>query len=211
MEREEGLSGNERGRAFQEQLRQIEQQRLERQRQLAIEHQRRLQDIAVQAERERAQALIDFNRKKDDEEARALEEDAARDLKFNQDMLDLQAEIDERNQKVLDGLAEQYDFTAKKLEEIGELYTLFYGPGGPIDASVAYALARLEQLRAMNARMLAILAISRQGSGWSGLPTAPGQAEGGTIIANEPTTVTFGEAGLEAATFTPLNLSLIHI
>ena len=30
-------------------------------------------------------------------------------------------------------------------------------------------------------------------------------AEGGTVIANKPTTVTFGEAGLEAATFTPLS------
>ena len=30
-------------------------------------------------------------------------------------------------------------------------------------------------------------------------------AEGGIVIANKPTTVTFGEAGAEIATFTPLN------
>ena len=34
---------------------------------------------------------------------------------------------------------------------------------------------------------------------------AGGQAEGGTIIAHKPTVALFGEAGPEAATFTPLN------
>ena len=202
MEREEGLSGNERGRAFEEELRKIEQQRLERQRQLAIEHQRRLDDIALQAERERAQALVDFNRKEEDEKARWVEEAIARGEKFNQEMLDLQAEIDERNQKVLDGLLAQKSLTAEQLEQIGALYTHFYGPGGPIDAAVAYALARLAQVRAMNARINAFVNPNLQ---FGGNTFGDGQAEGGTIIANKPTTVTFGEAGAEIATFTPLN------
>ena len=205
MEREEGLSGEERANAHQEQLRQIEQQRLERQRQLAIEHQRRLQDIAVQAERERAKAQLDFLRRQEDEKARALAEDTARDEKFNQDMLDLQTEIDARNQMVFDGLREQYKLTAKELENIGKLWDAYYGPGSQIDSSITYAIQRLAQLELMYARVRAMIGQVNIGSGWSGLPPAPGQAEGGTVIANKPTTVTFGEAGLEAATFTPLN------
>jgi hypothetical protein len=37
-----------------------------------------------------------------------------------------------------------------------------------------------------------------------GSPPRIGFAEGGTLIANRPTTVTFGEKGPEAATFSPL-------
>ena len=39
----------------------------------------------------------------------------------------------------------------------------------------------------------------------SGSNTVARYAEGGTMVADRPTTVMFGEAGMEAATFTPLN------
>lgn len=206
MEREEGISGDERGRAFQEELRQIEAQRLERQRQLAIEHQRREEDIARQAERERAQALIEFERKEADEKARALAEDTARDEKWKQDMLDLDAKIQERINKVLDGLVEEYSLSEKELRKWGELYYgTFVNADSAFNVAIDHAIARLAQLNEFHRRTMAMLGFGALGGKTPAEEFGETHAEGGTVIANKPTTVTFGEAGLEMATFTPLN------
>lgn len=205
MERENKLSIDDRADAYQEQLRQIEQQRLERQRQLAIEHQRRLEDIAVQAERERAQAKVNFERRQEDERARIKEQQDERKEKFNEAMTELDEQIQERINKMVSGLQEEYGLSKTELEAIGELYMSIYGPGGPIDVAIGYAIARIAQLNALYVRLRAIMA----GLGVTGPTPAEihgaQHAEGGTVIASKPTTVTFGEAGPEIATFTPLS------
>ncbi len=207
MERENKLSGKDRSDAFQEQLRQIEFQRQERQRQLAIEHQRRLDDIATQAERERARAKLDFDRKQTDEKARAEAENAAREEKHKQAMIDLDTQIQERIDKMIDGLREEYGLSKAELEAIdGLYYDIYLNADSSFNQGITNAIIRLQQLNAMHNLVASILSqkfANVPAGGYLGPP--PGQAEGGTIIANKPTTVTFGEAGIEAATFTPLN------
>jgi len=204
MERENKLSGDDRSDAFQEQLRQIEQQRLERQRQLAIEHQRRLEDIARQAERERAKAALDFQRKQEDEKARASAEATARTEKFKADMLALDEQIQERINKLLEGLAKEYGLSKAELEQIDKLYyDIYLNADSSFNKGIDHAIERLAQLNAMHQRVMALLFRTLPGQ-----PTpeeARGHAEGGIVIANKPTTVTFGEAGPEVAMFTPLS------
>ena len=203
MEREEGISGDERGRAFQEELRQIEYQRQERIRQLAVEHARRLQEIELQAQRERDKAQLEYERKREEEKARYEESKADRKEKLDEQLLALDEEIQNRINKIVAGLQKEFSLSQDQLIKIGDLYAAYYGPGSQFDAAVGYAIQRLYQLELMRARLRMIT--GKIGSGWSGMPTEPSKAEGGTIIANEPTTVTFGEAGAEIATFTPLN------
>ena len=206
MERENKLSGEDRSDAFQEQLRQIEQQRLERQRQLAIEHQRRLEDIAVQAERERARAALDFERRQADERARAKAESEARTEKFKEDMLDLDEQIQERINKMLAGLQKEYSLSKAELELIGQLYyDTYVNANSAFNVAIDYAIQRLLQLNAIHQRIRAMLGQPQPGQLTPGEIHGAQHAEGGTVIANKPTTVTFGEAGLEAATFTPLS------
>ena len=210
MERENKLSIGDRSDAFQEQMRQIEQQRLERQRQLAIEHQRRLEDIAIQAERERAKAWVDFQRRQEDEKVRAKAESDARTAKFKQDMLDLDAQIQERINKMLAGLQQEYSLSKEELEKIDALYYgIYLDANSSFNQGIDSAIQRLSQLNAIHLRVMSLL--------WQPTPGRPtpaeerGHVEGGTIIANKPTTVTFGEGGWEAATFTPLSRAGVNI
>ena len=206
MERENKLSGEDRSDAFQEQLRQIEQQRLERQRQLAIEHQRRLEDIAVQAERERAKAALDFERRQTDEKARAKAESEARTEKFKEDMLDLDEQIQERINKMLAGLQKEYGLSKIELEAISDLYyDIYVKADSKFNKAIDYAIERLLQLNAIHQRVMAMLGQPQPGELTPGEIHGAQHAEGGIVIANKPTTVTFGEAGIEAGVFTPLS------
>ena len=203
MEREEGLSGEERANAFQEELRQIEFQRQERIRQLGIEHARRLQEIELQAQRERAKAQLEYERKQEEEKARYEESKADLQERRDEQFADLDKSIQDRINKIISGLQKEFSLTKEQLVKIGNLYAAYYGPGSQFDVAIGYAIARLGQLQIMYARMRMIMGMT--GSGWSGMPGVPSKAEGGIVIANKPTTVTFGEAGAEMATFTPLN------
>ena len=204
MEREDGLSGEERSNAFAEELRQIEYQRQERIRQLGIEHARKLQEIELQAQRERDKAQLEYERRREEEKARYEQDKIDRKERKDEQLLELDADIQERINKIVAGLAQELSLSEAELKQYGALYASYLGPGSQFDATIEYAIQRMHQLTLMAARIN--LLMGRTTSGWGGpFEPPPGQAEGGTIIANEPTTVTFGEAGAEMATFTPLN------
>ena len=71
--------------------------------------------------------------------------------------------------------------------------------------AIDYAIQRLAQLNAFHRRTMAMMGFAALGGKTPAEEFGETHAEGGTVIANKPTTVTFGEAGAEIATFTPLN------
>jgi hypothetical protein len=105
----------------------------------------------------------------------------------------------------------------------------YFGPGGEIDQIygflsdntintlnlVAGAMQQMAQITSSMGGMAeyANFRKAEEEAAWKdwmkerqsgGSPPRIGFAEGGTLIANRPTTVTFGEKGPEAATFSPL-------
>ncbi|MHA2404080.1 MAG: hypothetical protein ACXADH_13875, partial [Candidatus Kariarchaeaceae archaeon] len=194
---------------FEEELRQIEFQRQERLRQLAIEHQRRLESIALQAERERQQAQIDFERRQQAEQERFNREKEDRNQRLAEQFKDLEDSIQDRINRVIQGLADEHDLSEDWLDAIAKLYESTYGPNSRIDNALVWFMQRLQQARAMmqtfRLERLQGMTFVPPGFSGEGAGYAGPQAEGGTIIAKKPTVALFGEAGPEMATFTPLN------
>jgi len=208
MIREEDIAKDERRRAFEEELRQIEYQRQERLRQLYLEHQQRLAEIQLQAEREREQAERDYQRRIAEENRRYSERVQKRREQQDEQLEELEEDIQDRVNKVLEGLEEEHNLSAEKLEAIAKLYEQTYGPNSRIDRALYWFLQRLAQVQEMMNRFRAM-----KMAGMTFIPPgfmqdyddAGPQAEGGAIIARRPTVAVFGEAGAELATFTPLN------
>ena len=211
MVREEKLSKDDKQSAFEEDLRQIEFQRQERLRQLAVEHSRRLKEIDIQAERERTKAALEFQRRQADEQERWNKQKEERNERLAEQLADLDTATQERINKIISGLQEEYGLTNEQLDAIALLWENTYGPDGRIDVAIGYTLARMAQLLAwmnlMKAQQQAFKFANIPPGGYLGTPPddAGGQAKGGTIIARKPTVALFGEAGPEMATFTPLN------
>jgi hypothetical protein len=117
--------------------------------------------------------------------------------------------IQDRINKVVEGIAEERELSEEQLLAIGKLWNATYGAGGSVDIAIGYTLERMAQLIGMMATLRAqrLLGMTFVPPGFSGegIDYAGGQAEGGTIIARKPTVAIFGEAGDEMATFTPLN------
>jgi hypothetical protein len=149
MIREEKLNKDDRQSQFEEELRQIEFQRQERLRQLAIEHQRRLESIALQAERERQQAQIDFERRQQAEQERFNREKEDRNQRLAEQFKDLEDSIQDRINRVIQGLADEHDLSEDWLDAIAKLYESTYGPNSRIDNALVWFMQRLQQARAM--------------------------------------------------------------
>ncbi|MHA2219586.1 MAG: hypothetical protein ACXACY_27075, partial [Candidatus Hodarchaeales archaeon] len=129
MIREEKLNKDDRGNQFQEELRQIEQQKQERLRQL-----------------ERAQARIDFERRQEEERLRFEQQKADRIRRLKETLDAIDESTQERINAVIQGLKDEYDLSKEQLDAISSLYENAYGPDGRIDRAVAYTIARLQQL-----------------------------------------------------------------
>jgi hypothetical protein len=117
-----------------------------------------------------------------------------RQLKFNQDRQDLLTSIGQRQADLLTGLQSEYNLTAEQLFQIYKLYDYYYGPSGIL-------ISLLQNF--YNA--IGGGASSGGGGGGGNQPPPRKMAQGGMGIANTPTSVTFGDAGPEAAFFMPLN------
>ncbi|MGB2783015.1 MAG: hypothetical protein WBC45_03620, partial [Atribacterota bacterium] len=177
MEREGALSGADRKNAFQEELRQIEQQRLERQRQLAIENQRRLAEIELQARREIDKANELARRKEEEEAMRADEAALARADRLEEDLLALDGAIQDRINKVISGLQQEFDLTAEEMGKLAALYASAYGPGSQYDVAIGYAIGRAHQLTLAWIRLRQVMGMGGRAPGVMGVQTG-GQAEG---------------------------------
>lgn len=154
------------------------------------------------AERERkaklAEAQRDYQDKlaklKADEEA----ERAAAELAYQRKIQDLEREMQDRLEIVAANLVAEFNLTKEGLDAILALYQKYYAEISQIYAAMNTMLQGQQNLGSGNA--------PKTGSGRGS--TVGGHkkfAEGGSMLANQPTTVTFGEGrGWELATFTPL-------
>lgn len=152
----------------------------------------------VEAENDRrtklAVAAREYQDKLEKLKAEEEAEAAAAQLSYERKMQDLQREMHNRLAMVGAGLVQEFNLTKHGLNNIYTLYKSYFG-----SISKIYS--------AMNA----MLSGQRISSGYAPSPVSVGKsmaghgfAEGGTMVADRPTTVTFGEAGLEMASFTPI-------
>jgi hypothetical protein len=94
-----------------------------------------------------------------------------------------------------DGLKLQYDITDAQMKAITENVNAYLGKNGYIDQIYTYIIERMAQVYA---------ALGAGTDTPLGYGHGNGMAAGGSLFANKPTSVTFGEAGPELAMFLPL-------
>jgi hypothetical protein len=148
---------------------------------LAKEIQARKDALAVQYKNEQTDAAIAMQRALDD-----LKTDTENALKLWADMLQT-----------------QYALTDAEIKNIYQNLKNYFGPNGYVDALYNYLLAKMAAISA---------AVGGAFAGFAGGGIQPGGghagayswASGGSMFADKPTSVTFGEAGPEVAMFIPL-------
>jgi hypothetical protein len=113
-----------------------------------------------------------------------------------------QVDISNRIKAWEDGLMLQYTITDTQMKSIYENINAYLGKNGYVDSVYTYIIARMMQVYA---------AMSSLGGATTTPADTPlgyghgnGMAKGGSLFANTPTSVTFGEAGPELAMFMPL-------
>ena len=95
------------------------------------------------------------------------------------------------------GLKEQYTITDTEMQNIYNVVNAYLGKNGYVDNVYTYILGRMMQVySAMGATSTPTTGVHQEPNG--------GMASGGSLFANTPTSVTFGEAGPELAMFMPL-------
>lgn len=174
-----------------------------------VQQQRQRERELIEAEHERQVKLQKAQQERNDkiEELKLnerLEQEAAQ-VAYQRKLEDLQREMHDRLEIVSANLVQEFNLTKDGLDALAKLYRKYYD-----NVSDMYK-AMMHMVNGM-ANMSSGGGVSGGTSGRSsrtggGRPNPIPMAEGGTIIANRPTTVLFGEAGLERAEFTPLNRS----
>lgn len=125
---------------------------------------------------------------------------------------ELQAALQTRLEAIARELASEDEVTEAGARRILDTLNRFFGAGGDIDQLMAEFASRQQlqmQLdvsfnRPSGGGQSGRAGRAQRGRGGRSLPII-GMAEGGTIVANQPTVALFGEAGPEVAQFTPLN------
>lgn len=157
------------------------------------------------AERDRKAKLAEAQQDYADKLAKlAADEQAERDaaqLKYTRELEDLNKQMQDRFEIIAANLVNEFNLTEAHLKDIVALYSFYYGQASQIMAAMQHMLAGAQVL---SSKPYPIVTGVQTGGSLSG-DKQGGMAQGGTIIADQPTSVIFGEAGIEAATFTPIN------
>lgn len=182
----------------------------------ALEEDKAGRDLQTQKQKfasERKQAELDRRQKleaarqdyldkleqlKRDEEA----ERHAAEVAYARKVEDLQREMENRLAIVGASLVQEFNLTKQGLDAIFKLYMTYYTNISKIYSAMNQMLAGQGAISATTLANRTYTAPSSGGGGRSSSIKA--FAEGGSMIANSPTTVTFGENGIELATFTPI-------
>lgn len=188
----------------------------------ALDNQKAQRDVAEkkrefarrrqEAEAERKAKLAEANQDLKDKLAKLqADEEAERraaNLAYERKMQDLQREMHNRLALVAASLVQEFNLTKQGLDAIYKLYTSYYGAIAQVYAAMNTMLGG-GMLGAQSAVAAKASASNAKAVAQGNRPAIVGSqryAEGGMMIADKPTTVTFGEGdGLEMATFTPLN------
>jgi hypothetical protein len=146
----------------------------------------KLQELQDEVDQRKAALAVQYQQEQDDAKLQADRQATAE-----------QVTIDNNLKQWGNGLNAQYELTVAQMSNIYNAINAYLGPHGFVDNIYTYITARMAQV-------LGALATYSTGGGTSVPTRAPGMASGGSIFANKPTDVTFGEAGPELAMFIPL-------
>jgi hypothetical protein len=172
---------------------------LQEQRQYAIEKKDAEENLKYQMallEQEREQRLADraLQLAQDRADAKAAHE---------QKLADMKLEEQQKLQDLLTGFLAENHITEQGMQQIYDIIKKYVGPGGLVEGLYKYLRDYMAQAAAnisINyAALSKVTATPIKGGGIAGY------AEGGSVVATQPTAAIFGEAGPEMATFTPLN------
>lgn len=152
------------------------------------EDEREIERKVQAARREQAQRLADLKVAEERERRAAI-------LAFERRKQDLARAMRDRLALMAAGLVSQFNLTKTGLDAILKLFQQYFGSGGYVDQVYAGMAQRVP------AANISMSAPKSSGGGGSGMR----YADGGTMIADRPTSAVFGDKGLEMATFTPLN------
>lgn len=201
LERKKNLDDQRREEDQRDELADIEIKRQQRLEDAKIEYAQKLQDQQIAKQRE----LDDLNQW------------------YAREQADIQTNIQRKLQALIQGWIEEQKLTEQNAAQVYAILSRYFGPGGLTDSLYAYMASQFSAMSSMASTMSGYSAgggLSNGGyspGGGLGLGSAGGSvggrgstgarrgfAEGGSMLATRPTTVTFGEAGAELAQFTPL-------
>lgn len=154
------------------------------------------------AERERKEKLAAAQRDYQDKLAKLAADEAAEraaaELAYQRKKEDLEREMQDRLEIVAANLINEFNLTKEGLDAIVALYHQYYAEVSAIYAAMQHMLSG--QLMGSKPNS----GLSGRGGSKGNNNVRNGMAQGGSIVADQPTSVTFGEAGPEIATFTPI-------
>lgn len=177
--------------------------------QRAADQKNALEDIEIKRKQRLEDAKIEYQQKLDDQRVAKQRELDDLNVWYQQELSDLQQNIQRKLQTLIQGWIEEQKITESNAAQVYAILYKYFGPGGMTDALYAYMASKLS--------MSAAVPISSLPYNFTSQPTSTTQkaktdtqfqrhnfAEGGTLLATRPTTVTFGENGPEMGQFTPL-------
>lgn len=181
-----------------------------------------LEDIEIKRQQRLEDARIEYAQKLQDQQIAKQRELDDLNKWYAREQADIQTNIQRKLQALIQGWIEEQKLTEQNAATVYSILSKYFGPGGMTDALYAYMASQFSAMSSMASTMsgysagggLAGNGLGSSGgavgnNGTGGRPVAPsprrrGFAEGGSMLATRPTTVTFGEAGAELAQFTPL-------
>ena len=187
-------------RRFNQQKKEINQDKNLRTKRLKENFKKELQEIEVERRRRRAERLLEFGEESDDlalQEARRRED--AR-LAFERAERDLE-EANKRKVRILaEGFIEQFGVTNDSLNILFGLLDEYLGHGGFVEQ--LYEQIAIETAKV---NLSPTFSTVDQVDASSGRGVFTNRARGGTLLATSPTMALFGEGGPERVDFTPLS------
>ena len=201
--RDHALEKQQNAAAFKAEMAQIQAQKQQKLQAAQQEYQQKLEEAKLAKERELAEAELWRKRE---------QADAARD--YQNKLEELERHYQQRLEAMGRSLQAEYSLTA---QQAGLLRSMLQGN---LSAYASYTQQLMAQQQAMISQITASAQPAIGAVGYVGaVGTSPAKptgvqaigsvgakfAEGGSVIANRPTTVTFGEGGMELATFTPMS------
>jgi len=182
------------------------------------DRERRLADAARERKQDLANAKKDYAEKRAELKLNAERERADAKRDYDRKLADLQRHFNEKMDALLRSIVQEGKLNAAGAKMVYDALNA-YRPGGAIWNTWANYLKYVQAIQAAVAGSVPgtinrqdDYALRHPGTAGSYKPVTQnpfpyhpgGYAEGGTLLANRPTTVTFGEGGLEMARFTPI-------
>lgn len=172
-----------------------------------------LEDIELRRQQRLEDAKLEYEEKLADQRLAKQRELDDLNVWYQREQQDLEKSIQRKLESLLAGWIAEEKLTEGHAAQVYGILLKYFGPGGLTDALYDYMASKL----AMSMTVPSIIPtanVSPTGGTIGGRPmgnVAPPRryggeqfAEGGTLLATRPTTVTFGERGAEMASFTPL-------